>query len=141
MKLKHRFNEGHLQDAWAWNHLCFVCGRTQTAEGENVNAYHHIVSPSSSSYKNLPCNSSVLNSCPIHNDGCHLYNSDLRRPETEKLLLKKVLMVLSVNGYKWKQIDRDFIANYNQLYETNNPNNQEPCPRVTRTTEEVCDEG
>lgn len=115
--LKHRFNEKHLQEAWGWQDRCLVCGLTQTKDGENVNAYHHIISPSSNAYKNLPCNASVLNSCPIHNNGCHLYK-DLHRPEIEKMLLRKVLMLLSANGYRFKNVDHAFIDMYHELYES-----------------------
>ena len=116
MALKHRFNEEHLQEAWGFQNHCFYCGEN------GWDAVHHIISSSSNAYQNLKCNASVLNSCPIHNHKCHLYNSDLHRPETEKLLLKKVLMVLSANGYKFKPIDRQFISAYQEYYETDNTN-------------------
>jgi len=87
------------------------CGKT------GFNAFHHIISPSSQWYKKGDFNRSILNSFPIHNHGCHLYNPDLHKPETEKRLLKQVLRILLSRGYELTKRDVEFYQAYKGLYD------------------------
>jgi hypothetical protein len=75
------------------------------------------MSPSSSRYKKGDFNQSVLNACPIHNHGCHLYNSNLHKIETEKKLLQAILRVVLQSGYLLQEIDKQFLNTYKKLYE------------------------
>ena len=108
--LKNRFNKNELSSAWAYHFSCLWCGRAMP------DAFHHIKSPSSSDYKKGNFNSSILNACLIHNHGCHLYNPELHKLETEKMLLRKVVEFLIEAGYKLKQKDIDFLDAYKELY-------------------------
>ena len=74
------------------------------------------MSPSSPRFKKGDFNSSILNACPIHNFGCHLYNSELHNEENEKMLLKKVIEHLIKEGYRLKKKDNDFLNAYSKLY-------------------------
>lgn len=108
--LKNRFGND-VRIAWTSWYKCLWCGKS------GADCLHHIKSPSSRDYKKGKFNRSALNSCPLHNHSCHLYNPELHKPETEEKLLLKVFDVLGKNGYKLKEIDEDFIKNYIENYE------------------------
>ena len=108
--LKNRFDSDELSSAWTfWIH-CLWCWKS------SPDCFHHIISPSSQSYKEGHFNNSILNSCPIHNEGCHLYNPALHKIENEKILLRSVLLILLVSGYQLTLKDYSFIENYSELY-------------------------
>jgi hypothetical protein len=110
--LKNRFPQS-VREQWTFWNDCMVCGKN------NWDTLHHIISPTVRGYKSGKHNKSVLNSCPIHNEGCHLYNEAyLHDPENITMLLRKVLRIVVVNhGIKLKPIDREFIYIYRDLYE------------------------
>ena len=109
--LKNRFNKDLLQSVFAFHYTCLVCGEN------GADAFHHILSPSSSRFIPGNFNSSIFNACPIHNFRCHLQNFDLNKPETEKRLLKKVASAIMKTGYKLQKIDIEFYRNYKKLYD------------------------
>jgi hypothetical protein len=90
-----------------------VCGKN------GIDTLHHIISPTVRGYKSGKHNKSVLNSCPIHNTGCHLYNEAyLHDPENIGRLLRSVLRALvGKQGYELKPIDKEFINVYKEFYE------------------------
>ena len=108
--LKNRFNRDRLQAAWRFSYKCLWCGKSR------FDAFHHIISPSSQAYQAGNFNSSILNACPIHNHGCHLYNPELHKAETEKMLLEKVLEILIKTDIKFNEKDKEFFRTYKELY-------------------------
>lgn len=106
--LKNRFNIEKLNSAWFGCFRCFWCGKN------GADAFHHIMSPSSCYYKKGDFNKSPLNSTPIHNFGCHLYNYELHKHESE--LLIKTLKYLLKNKYYFNLRDVEFYCMYEWLY-------------------------
>ena len=110
--LKNRFPDS-VKQAWMFWYSCLVCGKN------NWDALHHIISPTVRFYKHGSFNRSTLNSCPIHNHGCHLYNeARLHDDKYIKWLLKEAYLIL-VNrlDYELKPVDKKFLSVYNKLYE------------------------
>lgn len=98
---------------WQWQgwHSCMVCSRNQW------DALHHIMSPSTSLYIKGPHNHSILNSSPIHNEKCHLYNPWLHKPDNiATLLFKTYDALLQFQDYRLKRIDQEFLRLYRPLY-------------------------
>jgi len=108
--LQNRFNKDRVGRAWAFHHRCLWCEKT------GFNAFHHIISPSSQKYQKGKFNKSILNSYPIHNHKCHLYNSALHKLENEKKMLKKVLWLLMKTEMEFNEIDKEFFRTYKELY-------------------------
>ena len=108
--LKNRFNQEKLKSIWCFNNKCLWC------EKPAPDAFHHIISPSSPKYKKGHFNNSILNACPIHNGGCHLYNPELHKEVNEKRLLIKVIKYLVKNDYGFTQKDIEFYKAYRELY-------------------------
>jgi hypothetical protein len=106
--LKNRFNIEELNSAWFGCFRCFWCSRS------GADCFHHIISPSSQYYKKGEFNSSVLNSIPLHNFVCHLYNPELHKQESR--LLIEVIKYLLDNGYVLKEKDIEFFKAYRNLY-------------------------
>ena len=108
--LSNRFSS-ETRHEWLYFYSCMVCGMN------GIDALHHIVSPSSRFYVKGEHNESVLNSCPIHNQVCHVGNEAfLYSEETIRMLLKKTLDALTSMGYTLKPIDREFLRVYANLY-------------------------
>lgn len=107
--LQYRFKE---EDTYAWLFFqrCLWCGENRW------DALHHIISPSSYGHKEVKCNKSILNSCPIHNDKCHLQNGQLHKRDNETELLEKVITILANNDYRLKDIDKEFIKTYTESH-------------------------
>ena len=57
-------------------------------------------------------NASILNSCPIHNQSCHLNNGELHHRQTEINLLEKTMTYLKYKDYKLNDIDKEFQMAY-----------------------------
>lgn len=112
MGLKYRFPESHKKE-WMFWYYCFVCNEN------GWDALHHIISSTVRYHKEGAFNKSILNSCPIHNEGCHLYNEAvIHEDEWIKETLKRVLYTLvNCQGYKLKKIDKEFLNVYQDLYE------------------------
>jgi hypothetical protein len=108
--LRNRFDEDEIRSAWAFNYRCFWCDKS------GFDCFHHIISPSSDRYIDGDFNSSILNSFPIHNFGCHLYNPRLHKRNQESRMLRKTIKYLFSQGYELKDIDKKFISVYRDLY-------------------------
>ena len=93
------FNE--LRRWYSFNYECFLCGRN------GQDAFHHILGRVSNS---------ILNAAHLHNEVCHLYNTDLWRKETRIKLLKKVFVFLIKQGYELNKKDLDFIEKNGEYY-------------------------
>ncbi len=106
--LKNRFPQEVFAE-WVFHYTCWICGQN------TADALHHIISPSSEHFVGGDYNKSVLNSAPICNHKCHLYNPNLHKMTKE--LLKKTYEELQRNGYKLKDIDIEFLRVYEDLYD------------------------
>jgi len=110
--LRNRFDIDELNSTWCFWFKCLWCDKS------GFDAFHHIMSPSSLRYQDGEFNRSMLNSCPIHNFSCHLYNPELHKEENERYLLQKVLRILIKESYILKKIDVEFFKKYESLYTT-----------------------
>lgn len=108
--LQNRFDE---KDRFIWQfwYACLVCGKN------NWDALHHIISPTHPLYVGGEHNKSILNSCPIHNFGCHIGNNDVLRDSTRLLLNRSKDILLNEQGYKLNERDNLFLKIYAQLYD------------------------
>ena len=81
-------------------------------------ALHHAISPSTRHYKDGKHNESVLNSCPIHNDKCHIgKESYLLEDEKLKQILEMIFYALVEHqGYALQENDIEFLTVYQHLY-------------------------
>ena len=108
--LSNRFSQ-ETRLEWLYWYSCNVCHRNQ------YTALHHIISPSVGWYVRGNHNTSVLNSCPIHNLKCHIGNEAyLCKRETIELLLSRTLNALIELGYTLNEKDREFLKIYKDLY-------------------------
>lgn len=110
--LRNRFAEAD-RYVWLYHYSCMVCNMNQQ------DVLHHIVSPSSHLYKDGDHNTSIFNSCPIHNQKCHIGNEAfLYRDDTIKMLLNKVARALLFQlDYVPNAKDILFVKTYQSLYE------------------------
>lgn len=108
MRLSNRFPES-VKQYWIGFYTCLECGRNHFSE------LHHILSPSSMDYIKGEHNKSILNSCPIGNE-CHIHCS-LHSFKKQKELLNKVKDILDRQGYKYEEVDYQFMAKYSKYYD------------------------
>jgi len=91
---------------------CLICRKNKW------DCLHHILSESTRFYIPGSHNKSILNSCPIHNNKCHLYNGAiLHTKEMISKLLNEVEWILMKQGYPFSKVDKNFKKRYNKLYE------------------------
>lgn len=95
---------------WIYWHSCLICGKNKW------DALHHVVSPSIQGYKEGKHNESILNSCPIHNFGCHIGN-EAHLSKFVGTILQNVLNTLDEMGYALGENDKEFLKVYGDLYE------------------------
>lgn len=109
--LRNRFNE-KVKNAWLYWFSCMVC------KENGCEVLHHIISPSSSLYIDGAHNNSIYNSCPVHNQRCHVGNeAHLYDPENIKLyLLRTRVTVNQFLEYEDDDNDREFKRVYAHLY-------------------------
>ena len=116
--LRNRFSQDTKSKWLGWN-SCIVC-MLEGRPASGADALHHIVSPSSMEYIDGEHNESILNSCPIHNQRCHIGNEAyLYKKENIARILKMVKRVLELYqdiDISQQQNDRDFEKLYRQLY-------------------------
>ena len=103
--LQYRFLPGD-KEVWMFWHRCLWCGLNRW------DCLHHIISPSSRGHRDGEFNASILNSAPMHNEGCHLDNGELHHRETEIKLLEKTMTILSHKHYKPSRLDKQFMMAY-----------------------------
>ena len=106
--LKNRFSE-ETRNEWLYWYDCMVCGKNQWS------ALHHIISPSCFCFVKGKHNESVLNSCPVHNFKCHIGNEAYLNNNVS-MFLEKTKLALEDMGYELKEIDRDFLKIYKEIY-------------------------
>ena len=97
-------------DVWMFWHRCMWCGQNRW------DCLHHIISPSSMDHKHGDFNTSILNSSPMHNHGCHLDNGKLHHRETEILLLEKTMTALAYKHYRLTDLDKLFKETYHDTH-------------------------
>ena len=108
--LKNRFNQELLQEVWAFDRKCLICGL------EGADGFHHIMSPSSQRYRKGSFNSSILNALPIHNFKCHIGKA-LHSRDQETGCLIRILRALIRMRYFFQDKDYKFIKIYKDLYD------------------------
>lgn len=94
------------KEVWLFHHKCMWCGRNKW------DCLHHIISPSSHEHKHGEFNTSILNSSPMHNYGCHLNNGELHHRKVEIKLLEKTMTTLAYKHYEMTDLDRQFQTTY-----------------------------
>ncbi len=99
--LKNNFDRDKIRKWFCFNEKCFYCDKY------GWDAVHHIQKRNSNS---------LLNACPIHNEKCHLYNGKLHHKSVEKKLLKKTLLYLLKQNYKFDENDKRFIEMNLEIY-------------------------
>lgn len=97
-------------EVWMFWHKCMWCGKNRW------DCLHHIISPSSMGHHPGEFNTSILNSSPMHNNGCHIDNGELHHREMEIKLLEKTMTALSYLRYDLTETDREFINIYNDSH-------------------------
>lgn len=107
-KLKHRFSKD-VKQVWQGWHECMRCGKN------GWDALHHIISPTDQVYIPGSHNSSVLNSCPIHNAKCHLWEEGSLGKDIPKLL-QKTIEGVQFQRYTLKAKDQKFLDKYEHVY-------------------------
>jgi len=94
-------------EAFRWfgdNLFCWWCGKNQWSDK------HHITGGE--------FNNSLLNLAPLHHDECHLkIHSILKRKENKKMLLQKTMTYLLDVGYKFNDLDRQFLFKNSEFYQ------------------------
>lgn len=106
--LQNRFPKG-TREKWLWWYECLECGQN------TWDALHHIISPTSEYYVKGNHNRSVLNSCPICNNKCHIGHEDKLHAEIPELLGKSKRALESLH-YQLKPIDKEFMRIYSHVY-------------------------
>lgn len=90
---------------------CMICGRNQ------IDALHHIHCPSVRSFIDGKHNRSIYNSCPIHNQVCHIGNEAfLYSDETVQELLAKTFYAVTELGWRNTSEDLEYLRVYIDLY-------------------------
>ena len=107
--LQYRFNP-HDKEVWMFWHRCMWCGQNRW------DCLHHIISPSSRGHHKGEYNTSIFNSSPMHNHGCHLDNGKLHHREVEIKLLRKTMQAIKMQGYKLNDLDREFFQVYEESH-------------------------
>lgn len=108
--LSNRFSS-ETRHVWLYWYDCMVCGMN------GIDALHHIISPSTRHYIKGAHNESVFNSCPIHNQKCHVGNEAwLFNDKNLRALLWKTAEALQEMGYVPNQNDKVFLRMYGFLY-------------------------
>lgn len=110
--LKNRFPPA-VKEFWIGHYTCLWCGQN------TADALHHLISPTSAGYIKGDHNKSILNSMPICNHKCHLYNAELKK-ETPRLL-KLVLEEIVLKGYEFVGRDYQFYMVYSEMYKQKTP--------------------
>jgi len=108
MQLKDRFPD-KVKQYWIGWYECIECGRN------HANCLHHIISSSSQDYVKGKHNESILNACMLNNEECHLYKP-LHSFAKQKYFLLKVKSILDQRGYKYEEIDYQFMIVYSKYY-------------------------
>ena len=119
MKLKDRFPD-EVKQYWTGWYVCL--GKDFETDKEcnknHADCLHHIIaSQSSYDYIKGKHNESILNSCPLNNDECHIHKN-LHTFAKQKYFLLRVKSILDSQGYRYKEIDREFIKKYNKYYQS-----------------------
>jgi len=108
--LSNRF-DNETRHQWLYWYDCMICAMN------GIDALHHIISPSTRFYVQGDHNKSVLNSCPIHNQKCHIGKDGyLHREDVMRELLSKTLLAQIKLGYRANARDRVFADIHKDLY-------------------------
>lgn len=107
--LSNRFSN-ETRHVWLYHYSCMICGMNQ------IDALHHIISPSIRQYVRGEHNESVYNSCPIHNAKCHI-GKEAYLGEHVRELLKKTKDALTEMEYTPNEVDKQFLQVYARMYE------------------------
>lgn len=107
--MRNPFNKDELTRWFIDNYECWYCGQN------HWNCFHHAVGRGSG---DSDCERSILNAIPLNNFDCHLrIHGKLRKDENIKIMLQKTIRYLLSKGYKFNEIDNEFIIKYKKYYE------------------------
>jgi len=102
INIRKEFDRDLLANWFIYNYKCFWCGKN------HWDIFHHILEGSDS----------ILNAAPLFNDDCHIQiHKQLRKKENVKMLLRKTLEHLLVQGYSFNENDIEFIKKHRVYYE------------------------
>ena len=108
-KSHNNFDKLEIDKWFGYNYECWVCGKN------HWNCFHHIVGRGKGDSK---CERSILNACPVNNFQCHLpIHGTLKSEENQAILLQKTLRYLIKQGYKFNDLDNEFIIEYKKFYD------------------------
>lgn len=97
MSLKNNFDIEKLKEIFLFSRQeCWLCGQN------HADCFHHILGRKSNS---------LLNSAPLGNEKCHLYNPKLSDRKVIQYLLVKTLWHLVDNKYEFTEKDKEFMQN------------------------------
>jgi len=89
---------------------------TDMWDGQNDgDVLHHIKSPSSMDYKSGVFNTSLFNSTLLNNFRNHIGNGKIHSKENERELLKRTFTRVSNSEYEMKDIDIEFLKQYDLI--------------------------
>ena len=107
--MRNGFDKEDLNRWFGDNYECWRCGQN------HWNCFHHGVGRGDGDSK---CESSILNAVPLNNFQCHLkIHGEIRKEENVRIFLQKTVKYLLSRGYKFKDIDKEFIMKYKSYYE------------------------
>lgn len=111
--LRNRFSDD-TRNVWLYHYYCMVCGKNQQ------DVLHHIMCPSVvAHFVDGEHNTSVFNSCPIHNYVCHIGNESFlySMAGLRKLLNEVARALLFEHNYLPNKKDLEFVSTYKNFYD------------------------
>lgn len=107
---QNRFNREEKKIWMGWDE-CLRCGENRW------DALHHIITPTDFNiYSSGKHNTSMLNSCPIHNYPCHIGEDSKLHDMIGELLVKSKHALTEWQDYELTELDYEFLDNYGHLY-------------------------
>lgn len=93
---------------------CAICGQN------HADCIHHIISSTAIDYVKGNHNESILNSCRLNNENCHLHKPMQNRQLQKKLLKRTYEIVLeAIDNNEFELIEKDykFLRIYKDFYD------------------------
>lgn len=97
------FNNNELRKYYNDVQQCYVCDLYGASE------FHH------SEVRKRKYANSLLNAIPIH-PACHVNHGFITRLDNQQMLFRKVVINLLRQGYKFTELDRNYINEYSDKF-------------------------